>query len=73
MYMYLCLKFDVLMKCDGWTEDQKTDNQKIEIHRTNDKHFMLCNTHALLRTSFVSFGVFFGGVGGWGWVRECLS
>lgn len=46
----------------GRQEDQKTDNQKIERHRTNDKHFMLCNTHALLRISFVSFfGVFFGG------------
>lgn len=53
----------------GGQEDQKTDNQKIERHRTNDKHFMLCNTHALLRISFVSFlGVFWGG-----WVRECLS
>lgn len=44
----------------GGQEDQKTDNQKIERHRTNDKHFMLCNTHALLRISFVSF---LGGVG----------
>lgn len=40
----------------GGQEDQKTDNQKTERHRTNDRHFMLCNTHALLRISFVSWG-----------------